>query len=175
MAISVPVDDEVGQTVFVEAGGTLICLDQSGGLAIDLFKLSVRDVAHEASSDRFFCPGSIVRVELDPSQPIAYGMPARTAGFFSFSSAYEVAGPTTSAGHSGDLGPAPVQTIARYGAKDILLSGWLEGEPVIAGRSAVVQATVGAGRVVLIGFRAQHRAQSLATFRLLFNSILTAH
>ena len=56
----------------------------------------------------------------------------------------------------------------------MLLSGWLDGESVIAGRPAVVQASVGAGRVVLIGFRAQHRAQSHATFRLLFNAIFTS-
>ena len=59
-------------------------------------------------------------------------------------------------------------------AKDLLVSGWLEGEPVIAGRAAIVSASVGAGRVVLFGFRVQHRAQSSATFRLLFNAIFTA-
>ena len=56
----------------------------------------------------------------------------------------------------------------------MLLSGWLEGEQVIAGRPAVVQVALGAGRVVLLGFPVQHRAQSLATFRLLFNAILTS-
>ena len=112
-------------------------------------------------------------------------MAPHTAGFFAFSSAYDIlarpsatdrsdAGSTSNAGHGGDAGTAGVQPIARYGAKDVLLSGWLEGEPVIAGRAAVVQAAVGTGRVILIGFRAQHRAQSLATFRLLFNSILTS-
>lgn len=148
---------------FVRAGGTLICLDQAGGLAIDAFDLPVRDVAREATSDEFLCPGSIVRVDLDPSQPLSYGMIPRTAGFFSFSSAYEITTPSAS-----------IQTVARYGEKDVLVSGLLEGEKVIAGRAAVIQAAVGAGRVVLLGFRVQHRAQSLATFRLLFNSILTA-
>jgi hypothetical protein len=65
-----------------------------------------------------------------------------------------------------------VRVVARYGAKDILLSGWLEGETAIAGRPAVVEAKAGLGRAVLIGFRAQHRGQSQATFRLLFNAIL---
>jgi hypothetical protein len=54
------------------------------------------------------------------------------------------------------------------------MSGWLEGERVIAGRSAVLDARVGSGRAVLIGFRAQHRAQAHATFRLLFNAIHTS-
>ena len=66
-----------------------------------------------------------------------------------------------------------MQTVARYADKDLLLSGWLEGGDVIAGRAAVVQAAVGAGRVVLLGFRVQHRGQSLATFRLLFNALLS--
>ena len=149
---------------FVRAGGTLICLDQAGALAIDAFELPVRDVTREPR-DRFFCPGSILRIELDPSQPLAYGMPAHTAGFFSFSSAYEVS-PGASAVYT--------VTVGRYAEKDLLVSGWLEGEQVIAGRAAVVQATVGAGRVVLFGFRVQHRGQSLATFRLLFNAIFTA-
>jgi hypothetical protein len=148
--------------MFVRSGGTLICLDQAGALAIDTFKLPITDVAR-VPRDQFFCPGSLLRVELDPSQPLSYGMPAFTSGFFAYSSAYQVsAGATT------------VETIARYGAKDLLVSGWLEGEPVIAGRAAIVSASVGAGRVVLFGFRVQHRAQSLATFRLLFNAIFTA-
>jgi hypothetical protein len=67
-----------------------------------------------------------------------------------------------------------VRVVARYGEKDILMSGWLEGEQAIAGRPAVVEAKAGLGRAVLIGFRAQHRGQSLATFRLLFNAILTS-
>ena len=51
---------------------------------------------------------------------------------------------------------------------------WLEGEQGIAGRPAVVQVNSGMGRVILLGFPVQHRAQSLATFRLLFNAILTS-
>ncbi len=56
----------------------------------------------------------------------------------------------------------------------MLLSGWLEGEELIAGRAAIVEATVGPGRVVLFGFPVQHRGQSHATFRLLFNALFTA-
>jgi glutamine amidotransferase-like uncharacterized protein len=90
-------------------------------------------------------------------------MPPYTAGFFGYGSAYEVS--------PGASATEKIDTIARYAVKDLLVSGWLEGESVIAGRAAIVQATVGAGRVVLFGFRVQHRGQSLATFRLLFNAI----
>lgn len=147
---------------FVEAGGTLVCLDQSAAFAIDAFGLPVKNVVAGLPPAEFFCPGSVLRLTLEPDQPLAFGMERETAAFFSMGAAYEAA--------TG----ADVRTIARYGAKDVLLSGWLEGEPVIAGRTAVADVQTGAGRVVLIGFRAQHRGQSHATFRLLFNAILTA-
>jgi hypothetical protein len=149
---------------FVESGGTLICLDQSCTLAIAELKLPIRDVAHDAGDSDFFCPGSIVKVDLEPRQPMAYGMPAHTAAFFGFSSAYQITG-----------GDGRVRVIARYGPKDLLLSGWLEGEQVIAGQPAALEVTVGSGRIVLLGFPVQHRAQSHATFRLLFNALFTAH
>jgi hypothetical protein len=158
---------------FVEAGGTLVCLDQAGGLAIEAFALPLRDVAH-AEGTKFFCPGSILRLQLDAEQPLGFGMTSDTAGFFAFSSAYETTSIDASTGHGGSAPGSPVRTIARYAERDLLLSGWLEGEEVIAGRSAVVEVGVGAGRVVLLGFRVQHRGQSLATFRLLFNALLSS-
>ena len=149
---------------FVEAGGTLICLDQAGGLAIAELGLPLRDVTHQIGNDEFFCPGSILKIDLDPMHAVSYGMYPHTAGFFAFSSAYEVVG----------TADPSVRVIARYGDKDLLVSGWLEGEATIAGRPAAVEVGVGAGRVVLLGFRVQHRGQSHATFRLLFNAIFTA-
>jgi hypothetical protein len=143
---------------FVQEGGTLVCLDQSCELAISALGLDVRDVAREAG-EKFFGPGSIVRIELNSAHPLAYGMPSETAGFFAFSAAYRPS--------------AGAETVATYAAKDVLLSGWIEGEQAIEGQAAVVEARVGAGRVILIAFRVQHRGQALATFRLLFNALLT--
>ena len=160
---------------FVREGGTLICLAQSTSLAIAAFDLPLRDVAREADN-KLFVPGSILRLDLDPTKPLGYGMEARTAAFFAFSTAFEAksarSGP---AGHGGEPAAATgMDTVARYASKDLLLSGWLEGEDLLAGRAAVVQATVGAGHVVLFGFPVQHRGQSHATFRFLFNALLAA-
>ena len=55
--------------------------------------------------------------------------------------------------------------------KQILLSGWALGADKIAGKAALVEFTIGKGKIVLFGFRPQYRGQSLATFPLLFNSI----
>jgi len=146
---------------FVQEGGTLVCLAGSAQLAIDALALPVKDVVRGLPASQFFCPGSLLRLDVDAAQPLGFGMLEKNAAFFSSNSAYEVA-----------PGAAGVRVAARYGAKDLLLSGWLEGEQAIAGRPAVVEVKAGAGEAVLIGFRAQHRGQSLATFRFLFNAIL---
>ena len=64
------------------------------------------------------------------------------------------------------------ETLVRYIDRDILQSGWLIGEKHLANKAAMVSAKLGDGKVVLIGFRTQHRAQTHGTFKLLFNALL---
>jgi len=65
-----------------------------------------------------------------------------------------------------------LRIIARYPVeRSALLSGWLLGERRIRGKAALVEVTIGKGRIVLFGFRPQYRGQSLATYPLLFNAI----
>ena len=64
------------------------------------------------------------------------------------------------------------RSVARYVDGDPLRSGWLLGPQFVAGKSALVDVRLGKGRVVLFGFRTQHRAQTWGTFKFLFNAIL---
>ena len=63
--------------------------------------------------------------------------------------------------------------VLRYqSAGDPLLSGWLLGGARLNGQAALVDATVGTGHVYLYGFRPQYRAQTNATWPLIWSAIL---
>jgi hypothetical protein len=146
---------------FVEEGGTLVCWDESTDFAIKRLKLPVRNVLEGVKPSEFYCPGSVLRVEVDTSHPLARGFAPRADAYFVNSAAFEVTDETRA------------RVVARYSqSKDELLrSGWLLGAQYIAGRAALVEATLGRGRVVLFGFRPQHRGQTWGTFPFVFNAI----
>jgi len=112
-------------------------------------------------SAAFYAPGSIVRTKVDATSPIAYGSEPESIAWFEQSPAFELSG--------------NARSIVSYPASGSpLLSGWLLGAEKLNGKSAVVEVPVGQGRVILFGFRPQYRAQTWATFKLLFNSLYYA-
>lgn len=151
---------------FVEDGGTLVFLNRASNFAIEQFKLPVKDVTQGLARKDFYIPGSILRTELDTTHPIAKGMPAQSIAWFENSPAFEIQTDPLALTNN-------FRIIARYPQKpeDILLSGWAMGTEKIAGKAALVEFTIGKGKIVLFGFRPQYRGQSLATFPLLFNAI----
>ena len=66
-----------------------------------------------------------------------------------------------------------IERIATFIDRDILQSGWLLGEDLIAEKAAMLTVGHGEGKVVLIGFRAQHRMQTHGTFKLVFNVLVS--
>ena len=168
---------------FVEQGGTLICLNRASDFAIEQFKLPLRDVTANWPEKEFFVPGSILQIELDTSNGIAGDMPKESIAWVEDSPVFEVitgtAGvpPAMSAQREpedrvGATSASNVRIIARYPTnKNPLLSGWLLGGDRIKGKAALVEVTLGKGRIILFGFRPQYRGQSLATYPLFFNAI----
>ena len=55
-----------------------------------------------------------------------------------------------------------------------LLSGYLIGEKYMNGKAAALDVRLDNGRVVLLGFRPEWRGQPFATFKVLFNAVLSA-
>lgn len=145
---------------FVEEGGTLICWDDSTELPLKHFNLPVRNVLDGLRPADFYCPGSVLRVEVETSHPLARGYRAEADAYFVNSAAFDV------------TDPARARVVARYADKEeVLRSGWLLGADKLAGRAALVEATLGRGRVILFGFRPQHRGQTWGTFSFIFNAI----
>ena len=72
--------------------------------------------------------------------------------------------------------PEPdVDVIVQFADKDLLLSGWANGEEkYLKNKAAMVQVPYGKGDVVLFSFRPQFRGQPRGTYKLIFNAILQA-
>ena len=141
---------------FATEGGTLVFLNRATAYAIQALGLKARSVLEGVPEREFYAPGSLLNVVLDTRSPLALGLPREIAVWSEHSPAWE----------------ADETAVARYPDTQILASGWLLGEKLLAGRSALVDEPLGSGRVILFGMRPQYRGQSYQTFKLFFNSLL---
>jgi len=153
---------------FVETGGSVITIGGSTSIA-ELLGVSVKNALVETAPDgrdrplppeKFYIPGSLLKAKIDPSDPLAYGMPDQADVVFDNSPAYHVA-----------ANAQGTRTVASFSGPHVLDSGWAWGEQHLDGAAAVVEATVGEGKVVLFGPEVAFRGQSHGTFKLLFNSL----
>ena len=149
---------------FVDNGGTLIAFNNASDFAIGALELPVTDALAGLPPREFYAPGSIFRMRLDTTHPLAQGMEEESIAWFEGGDAFEASDPTR------------VRVIGRFpdNPADVLLSGWVLGASHVAGKAAVVEVKRGRGRVILFGFRPQYRGQSQATYPLLFNAIKTS-
>ena len=139
------------------------------------FGLQVSNTTEGQDESAFYIPGTLLRLTVDPTHPLAWGMPRDAAAFFIHGAAFALGRPRTRLEvEHGEPAPPPagLTAAASYASRDLLMSGWLLGERVVAGRAAVVEAAIGTGRTVLIGFRPQHRGQPHGTYKFLFNALL---
>ncbi|MEZ5307678.1 MAG: M14 family metallopeptidase [Pyrinomonadaceae bacterium] len=144
---------------FVENGGRLVCLDDSCEMVINRFGLGMKNSLRGMNRKEFYCPGSILSIDVDTSSPISKGMNEKTAAYFINSAAYEI------------TDTEKIQSIAKYAEKDALLSGWIYGEEKLNGKTAIARAEIGKGDIILFGFRPQHRGQTYGTFPFIFNAL----
>ncbi len=149
---------------FAQKGGTIVTLGAASNFAMDKLNVRARNVLAGLTDKQFWCPGSTLKMDFDTANPIAYGMPRDGVGLYLSGDPVFALTPTNNNEN--------ITVIASYQGRDILQSGWLVGEGNITGKPAALLATSGKGRIVLIGFRTQHRAQTYGTFKLFFNSLV---
>jgi len=146
--------------LFVEGGGTLVAIDAASEWVIRELALPVRNVVAGLPESEYYAPGSFLRVVMDTHHPLGYGMPREAVVVSSHSPAFAV-----------DNGS---KLVGKYTLSSPLVAGWLIGAEKLYGRAALVECSLGLGKVILIGFRPYFRAQARGTYKVLFNALIHA-
>jgi hypothetical protein len=148
---------------FVEDGGTLLCFGNSSNFAIEKLEIPVSNVLKDLKNTDFICPGSTLHVDVNKDHPLAWGIQEDLLIIFRHHPAFVI---------KPRVNNNDYKVILSYPEKHIMESGWLTGEEHLSSKAAMVEAGKGKGKVVLYGFQPQMRAQSNATFKLLFNALI---
>ncbi len=157
---------------FIESGGTILAVGRSATNLAELFGLPVGNHLVERSADgavrpvpaeKYYVPGSILRMAVERSAPIAHGFEDHVDVFFDNSPVFRLAPDAASKG---------LRPVAWFDTPSPLRSGWAYGQGYLDGGVEVLQATIGKGTLFLFAPEITFRAQTHATFRFLFNGIL---
>jgi hypothetical protein len=149
----------------VEDGATLVAVGNATGvtryldLPVSNALAGTRENGAPPSRDAFFIPGSVLRVSVDNTAPLAYGFEREVDVFFDDSPVFRLR-PESAA-----------RRVAWFEGEAPLRSGWALGQERLTGGVAVVDVALGRGRVLLFGPEITFRAQPHGTFKFLFNGI----
>jgi len=155
---------------FLEDGGTIITVGSSTALAYHLglpvsnhlVERTPQGQVRELPNDKFYVPGSILRVAVDNTAPVAAGLPNNLDVFFDEDPVFRL---------EPDAALKGVRPVAWFNSPNSLRSGWAWGQNYLDGGVAVAEATVGKGKLYLFGPEITFRAQPHGTFKFLFNGI----
>ena len=156
--------DEGAQALrdFASRGGRLVFLNDASDYAVSALQLDLQNITRGVPNSKLYVPGSLLNVTLASGSPLTVGLPQHITIWNEGSPAWDE--PTGNGGSAA--------SVANYPQDDLLASGWLLGEEILAGKSALLDLKVGQGHVILFGMRPQYRAQSYLTYKLLFNALV---
>jgi hypothetical protein len=145
---------------FVAEGGRLITLGGSSALGAEL----LRHVDAGRAPAGFYAPGPIVEAEvLKPAHPVFYGYPGKilpvrysTGPIFSITENQK----------------ANVTLLRFSGTEKSVLSGLMNRPADVKDKAAIVDAPLGAGRILLFAINPCYRWQNYREFNLLFNAVM---
>ena len=155
---------------FIESGGDVVTIGSSTSMA-EVLGLPVKNYLTEMGpdgreralpADKFYVPGSLLKISVDNTNPLAYGMPDKVDVFYDSSPVFKM---------SPDAGQKKVNSVGWFAGPEVLDSGWAWGQQYLNGGTAVAEASVGEGKVVLLGPEVAFRAQPHGTFKFLFNGL----
>jgi hypothetical protein len=153
---------------FMEAGGKIITIGSSTVLGEQLGLVENHLVEKTAAGDRklsrekYYVPGSLLRVEVNSDHPLAWGLSKDLDIFFDNSPVFSL--------HP-DAPLEGVTAVAWFPNATPLRSGWAWGQHYLEGGVSVAEAAVGQGRLMMFGPEITFRGQPHGTFKFLFNAI----
>jgi hypothetical protein len=150
---------------FLEAGGTVLTIGGSTGLGKQLGIELPSQVAGMAR-EKYYIPYSVLRVRVDNTQPLAWGMEDQVDVVFNNSPTFKVT--PEAADKFG------VTKLAWFDSKTPLRSGFAQGQQYLERGVTMMDVKVGQGRLALFGPQVIFRAQPHGTFKLVFNGIVQA-
>jgi hypothetical protein len=142
---------------FTNDGGTIIAFNHASEVYTKKGG-AIENALDTIDRTKFFIPGSILQVSVDPSNPVAFGSTQTVPIFYENGPLFHVS--------------AEGASIASFNTDAPLLSGWVQGGNFLKGTSVIAQQNVGKGHLILFGFRPQYRAISEVTYKFLFNALL---
>ncbi len=152
---------------FVQDGGTIIAIGSATNGAIQQFQLPLTN--HLVKADGtviprtdYYVPGSILRVAVDPNNPLAHGYGDQLDIFFSNNPVWNLGQSTPG---------SVVHSVAWFPNDAPLHSGWAWGQKYLDKGIEMAEATVGKGRVILFGNDLLFRSEPHGSFRFFFNSL----
>jgi hypothetical protein len=155
---------------FVESGGSIVTIGSSTSIA-EVFGIPVKNYLVEKGPDgrdralpgeKFYIPGSLLKTRIDNTNPLAYGMPDTVDVFYDNSPVFRM---------EPSAALKKTNAVGWFQGTDVLDSGWAWGQQYLDGGTAVAEASVGEGKVVLLGPEVNFRDQPHGTYKLLFNGL----
>ncbi len=167
---SVTVKETVPQLLrFMEEGGTIIAVGSSTAIAahagLPMTDHLVDGSGKPLGEEDYYAPGSVLRVRVDTTRPLAWGLEEELDVFFDNSPVFRLQPAAVGLG---------VKPVAWFDSPSPLRSGWAWGQHHLQGGVAIAEAKVGSGNLFLFGPEITQRGQPHGTFKLLFNGVFLA-
>ena len=149
---------------FLENGGTVLTIGGATGLG-KLLKLPIENHLAGVTRDKYYVPTSVLRVHMNTTHPLTWGMEEYTDVVFANSPTFKLPDNAVQSG---------LEVLGWFDTKTPLRSGWALGQEHLEGGIAMVDAKVGKGRLAMFGPSVFYRGQPHASFKLIFNGIVQA-
>jgi hypothetical protein len=151
---------------FVQDGGTVIGIAGSAMGAVLQFGLPLTNHLVENNvplpREKFYVPGAVLKLSIDNTNPLAHGLGTDLDVFFDNDPVFKLAPDAAAKG---------LRSVGWFADAAPLRSGWAWGQQYLDKGVAIVETSVGQGRLFLMTPEVLFRSQPHGNYKLFFNGI----